>query len=718
MRNSIISSLALSLVFAACGNHANEEKAESEEVHYDQPEVKYPETRMEEVSDNYFGTEVKDPYRWLENDTSAETSAWVKAENEVTFSYLEKIPFRNAFKTRLEELYNYERVSAPMHKGEHFFYYKNDGLQNQAVIYYKKGLDGKEEVFMDPNKMSENGTVSINLLSFSDDAKYIAWSKAEAGSDWTEIHITDIVTKAEMPDVIKWSKFSGADWYGNGFFYSRYPEPKHGMAFSAKNEYHTVYYHKMGEPQEKDVMIFEDRAHPLHYNNLSLSEDGKYMFLYVAEGTDGFEVYFKPTDLKKGGFKPLFTGFEHKSTVVDYHDGWFYVITDIDAPKYRLVAVQPDKIEKEHWKEIIPETGDLLEGVSTAGGKLFANYLKDVSNHVYQYTYEGKMEKEIAFPGPGSAGGFGGRAEDTYVFYSYTSFTYPATIFKYDISSGNSEEYFKPNTKFNPEDYESKQVFYTSKDGTKVPMFIVHKKGIKLDGKNPTMLYAYGGFNISLTPYFNVSLIPLLENGGVYALANLRGGGEYGEEWHRGGMLLNKQNVFDDFIAAAEYLVAEKYTSSDKLAISGGSNGGLLVGACMTQRPDLYKVAFPAVGVLDMLRYHKFTVGFGWVPEYGSSEDSVHFANLYKYSPLHNVKKVAYPATMITTGDHDDRVVPAHSFKFAAELQKMNTGKNPILIRIETDAGHGAGKPTSKIIEETADKWAFMFFNTNSKVNY
>lgn len=710
--------LSVSIFMFACGSPESVETASNEEVVYEQPEVKYPETKTGEVSEDYFGTMVADPYRWLENDTAADTKEWVIQQNEVTYSYLEKIPFRDAFKKRLEEMYNFERMSAPMHKGDHYFYYKNDGLQNQSVIYYKKGIDGKEEVFLDPNKISENGTVSINLISFSGDGKYIAWSKSEAGSDWSELHFTEIETKQEIPDVMRWVKFSGVEWYNDGFFYSKYPTPVKGMEFSAKNEYHNVYYHKLGDDQSKDQLIFEDRAHPLRYHNLSLTEDGKYMLLNVAEGTDGFEVHYKATDTKKGGFKPLFTGFSNKSSVIDHRDGKFYVHTDIDAPKYRLVEIDLANPAKENWKEVIPQNEHLLEGVSTGGGKLFANYLQDVATHIYQYDYSGKKEKEIQFPGLGAASGFWGRVEDEFVFYNFTSFTYPSTVFKYDIASGMSTEYFKPAVKFKPEDYESKQVFYTSKDGTKVPMFIVHKKGLQLNGKNPTMLYAYGGFNISLTPGFNVGLIPLLENGGVYALANLRGGGEYGEEWHRGGMLLNKQNVFDDFIAAAEYLIKEKYTSSEKLAISGGSNGGLLVGACMTQRPDLYKVAFPAVGVLDMLRYHKFTVGFGWVPEYGSSEDSTHFKNLYSFSPLHNVKEVAYPATMVLTGDHDDRVVPAHSFKFAATLQKKNTGKNPMLIRIETDAGHGAGKPISKVIEETADKWAFMFFNTNSKVIY
>jgi prolyl oligopeptidase len=704
-------------IITACNNQ--ETSNSDEAAYYDEIPVTYPTTMKVDVNDNYFGTIVKDEYRWLEYDTAENVMQWVKQQNEVTFSYLEKIPFRNKFKNRLEEIYNYARCSAPIKAGEYYFTYQNSGLQKQSVIYVRKGLMGKDEVFIDPNTLSENGTISINLSGISKDNKYIAYSKSEAGSDWSEIHIMDIATKQQLPDVIKWCKFSGAEWYGDGFFYSRYPTPDKGKEYSAKNEYHQVYYHKLGTPQEQDVLIFRDNKNPLRYHNVSLTEDEKYIIMYVAEGTDGFEVYYKPTDLKTGGFKPLFTGFKNKSSVVDHKDGWFYVRTDIDAPKYKLVAIDINKPSKENWKEIIPEKEHLLESVSTAGGKLFAEYLQDVSTHVYQYDYSGKMEREIELPTVGTAGGFGGKKYDAEVFYSFTSFTFPTTIYKYNIASGKSEVYFKPELKFNPDEYEAKQVFYPSKDRTKIPMFIVHKKGLKMDSKRPTLLYAYGGFNVSLNPAFNVSIIPILENNGVYAMANLRGGGEYGEDWHKAGMLLNKQNVFDDFIAAAEYLINEKYTSSEKLAISGGSNGGLLVGACMTQRPELYKVAFPAVGVLDMLRYHKFTVGFGWIPEYGSSEEEEHFKNLYSYSPLHNLKEgVNYPATMVLTGDHDDRVVPAHSFKFAAKLQEVHKGKNPVLIRIETDAGHGAGKPISKVIEETADKWAFMFYNTNSKIEY
>ena len=710
--------LPLFLMLAACGGeHAETSVAEA--VKYDMPDVAYPATKKVEFSETLHGKVVEDPYRWLENDTAPDVKEWVAEQNKVTFGYLEQIPFRDKFKKRLEEIYNYARQSSPHKTGDYYFYYRNDGLQNQSVIYYKKGLDGEEKVFIDPNTLSKDGTVSIGLAGFSSDHKYAAYSRSDAGSDWQEIRVRDIESGNDLPDVLRWVKFSDAAWYGDGFFYSRYPAPQKGTELSGTNSYHKVYYHKLGEPQEKDVLIFEDLKNPLRYHNVSLTEDDKYLVLYVASGTDGFECHYKATDLKKGGFTPLFTGFENKSSIIDHKDGKFYVHTDIDAPRYRLVAIDIKNPSKENWTEILPQNEDLLEGVSIAGGKLFGQYLKDVTTRIYQYDYSGKKEREITLPAPGTASVSSGKSEDKELFYVFTSYTYPTTVYKYNIGSGNADVFFKPELKFNPDDFESKQVFYKSKDGTKVPMFIVHKKGLKLDGTNPAMLYGYGGFNVSLTPSFAVSIIPLLENNGVYAVANMRGGGEYGEDWHRDGMLLKKQNVFDDFIAAAEYLINEKYTSSDKLAISGGSNGGLLVGACMTQRPELFKVAFPAVGVLDMLRYHKFTVGFGWMVEYGSPDSLEHFNNLFAFSPYHNLKKdVAYPATMVLTGDHDDRVVPAHSFKFAARLQEYHKGENPVLIRIETDAGHGAGKPTSKVIEEVADKWAFMFFNTQSEVNY
>lgn len=680
--------------------------------------VKYPTTKKVNQKDDYHGTEIADDYRWLEDDNAEDTKAWVKEENAVTQDYLSKIPFRKKLRERYEELFNYPKLSSPFKVGEYYFFYKNDGLQNQSVIYYQKGLDAEPEVFIDPNTFSKDGTTAISLVGFSNDDKYVTYSRQDAGSDWQKFYVMEVATKKQLKDELEWVKFSGASWKGDGFYYNRYPAPKPGEEFSGNNKYHSVYFHKLGDDQSKDKLVYEDRNNPNMYHFGNVTEDERFYVMYASPGTDGYATYYK--DLDKGGkFVELFKGYGNKSSVVHSLGDKLLVLTDIDAPKYRLIEVDLKNPDPKNWKEIIPESENLLQGVSTGGGQLFASYLQDATTRIYQSDYNGKNKKEIKLPGLGSAYGFGGRENDQMLFYTFTSFIYPGTIFKYDIASGKSEEFYKTKLKFNPEDYVEKQIFYTSKDGTKVPMFIVHKKGLKLDGTAPTYLYAYGGFNVNLTPSFSTSRILLLENGGVYAMPNLRGGGEYGEEWHKGGMLLNKQNVFDDFIAAAEYLIKEKYTSSEKLAIAGGSNGGLLVGACMTQRPDLYAVAFPAVGVMDMLRYHKFTVGKGWIPEYGSSDDPEHFKNLLSYSPLHNLKPgTEYPATMVTTADHDDRVVPAHSFKFAAKLQEVHKGENPVLIRIETNAGHGAGKPTSKIIDEQADIWSFMLYNTNANVKY
>ncbi|HMN90297.1 MAG TPA: prolyl oligopeptidase family serine peptidase [Saprospiraceae bacterium] len=680
--------------------------------------VTYPTTATVDQTDEYHGTSITDPYRWLEIDTAADVEAWVKAQNEVTFGYLAQIPYRKQIADRYAELFNYPKYGIPQRAGEYYFFAKNDGLQNQAVWYIQKGLNGTPEVFLDPNAMSKDGTVAVSPIGISQDDKYFAYAKSSGGSDWQEIHIIEIAAKKELPDVLKWVKFSGAAWHGNGFFYSRYPEPAKGAELSGNNQYHSIYYHQLGAPQSKDKLVYEDRQNPNFYHYGNVTEDGKYFIMYVAPGTDGFATYYK--DLTKDGpITPLFTGYNNKSSVVHNIGNRFLVLTDIDAPNYRLVEVDIAKPDKTNWKEIIPQRDNLLQSVSTGSGKLFVNYLVNATDRYYQMNYDGSNRQEIQLPGLGSAGGFGGKEDDPVQFYAFTSFIYPNTIFRYDPATGKSEAFFKSDLKFNPEDYTEKQVFYSSKDGTKVSMFLVHRKDLKMNGKNPTQLYGYGGFNISLTPSFSASRLILLENGGVYAMPNLRGGGEYGEEWHKAGMLDKKQNVFDDFIAAAEYLIAEKYTSPDKLAIAGGSNGGLLVGAAMTQRPELFAVAFPAVGVLDMLRYHKFTVGKGWIPEYGSSENPEQFKYLIKYSPLHNLKPgVRYPSTMITTADHDDRVVPAHSFKFAAQLQQAHQGDNPVLIRIETQAGHGAGKPTSKVIEEQADIWSFFFYNTNSPVKY
>lgn len=680
--------------------------------------VTYPDTKKVDQNDDYHGTSIADPFRWLENDTAQDVAAWVQAQNKTTFGYLEQIPFRKQIQDRITELINYPRLSSPFRAGDYYFFYKNDGLQNQAVIYVQKGLTGKPEVFIDPNKLSAEGTVAISLMGISGDDKYVAYSRSEAGSDWQEIHVMEIATKRELPDVLKWVKFSGAAWKDNGFYYSRYPEPAKGTELSGDNRFHSVYYHRLGDDQSKDQLVHRDDKNPNMYHSASVTEDEKYLILYAQPGTDGFATYYK--DLSKGGpFIELFKGYANKTSIVHNIGDRMLALTDIGAPKYKLIAVDLKNPAQSNWKDIIPESNDLLQGVSTGGGFLFANYLKNATDRYFRYNYDGSGKQEIQLPGLGSAGGFGGKEDEDVLFYTFNSFVYPATIFKYDIKTGKSEPFFESELKFNPEDYVEKQVFYTSKDGTQVSMFVVHRKDLKLNGSNPTYLYGYGGFNVNMTPGFSASRLVLLENGGVYAMPNLRGGGEYGEEWHRAGMLLNKQNVFDDFIAAGEYLIKEGYTNKDKLAISGGSNGGLLVGACMTQRPDLFAVAFPAVGVMDMLRYHKFTVGKGWIPEYGSSDEPEHFANLIKYSPLHNLKPgVSYPATMVTTADHDDRVVPAHSFKFAAQLQQSHQGDNPVLIRIETNAGHGAGKPISKVIEEQADIWSFFFYNTNSPVKY
>ena len=679
-------------------------------------EVTYPQTKKVDVVDDYFGVKVADPYRWLEEINSEEVKKWVEAQNKVTFGYLEQIPFREKIHQRLLQLYNYPKYSSPMRVGKYYFFYKNEGLQNQSVIYIQEGLEGKPEVFIDPNQLAPDGTVRISLIGSSRDDRFVAYSRSEAGSDWSEIHVMEIKTRRKLPDVIKWVKFSGAAWWKDGFFYSGYDRPQPGQELKAQNKFQKIFYHRLGNPQEKDLLIYEDKDHPFRYFSVDVTEDGRYLILLITEGTSGNEVYYAPLKKGKLNFKPLITGFSNDSYVVDNVGDKFLVYTNIDAPKYRVVLIDPARPAKENWQTIIPEKENVLNQANTAGGYLFCRYLKDAHSQIFQYDLQGNLIREIELPALGTVSGFYGKKEDKLLFYTFTSFTYPPTIFKYNVETGQSELFRKSEITFNPEDYVTTQVFYKSKDGTQVPMFIVHKKGLTKNGHNPTLLYGYGGFNISLLPYFSALRIFLLENGFVYAQANLRGGGEYGEEWHRAGMLLNKQNVFDDFIAAAEYLINEGYTSPDKLAIAGGSNGGLLVGAAMTQRPDLFKVALPAVGVMDMLRYHKFTVGWGWVVEYGSSDDEEHFRNLYSYSPLHNIKDgVSYPATLVTTADHDDRVIPAHSYKFIATLQEKNKGPNPVLIRIETRSGHGASS-TTKMIDATTDEYAFMCYNLGVKI--
>lgn len=686
--------------------------------HYPVIPVKYPATAKEDTKDNYHGTEIPDPYRWLENDTAVKTEAWVKEQNAVTQEYLSKIPFRNDIRKRYQELYNYTKLSSPRKIGDYYFFYKNDGLQNQAVIYYQKGHDGTPVVFIDPNTLSAKGTASISLLGESRDNKYLAYARQNAGSDWQEIHVREIASNRELPDIIYWVKFSGASWADHGFYYSRYPEPRKGTELSTANKYHTVYYHKLGTPQDKDQKIYENINEPLENQGLSVTEDGNYLILYSSRGTSGFQTSYKKNG-DPGPFTVLFPGYENESSIITNRRDQFIVMTNVHAPKRKVILIDPLNPDEKNWKTIVPEQKHQLSSVTSCGKKLFTEYLENASSKVYQYDYDGTHMQPINLPGLGSVAGFDGKDTELSTFYQFTSFTDPGSIYEYNIQDGSSKSFFTPELKFKPDDYEQKQVWYKSKDGTEVPMFIVHKKGLKLDGSNPCFLYAYGGFNIPMQPSFSPSRMLLLENGGVFAMPNLRGGGEFGEDWHKAGMLDKKQNVFDDFIAAGEYLIKEKYTSKAKLAISGGSNGGLLVGAAMTQRPDLFAVAFPAVGVLDMLRYHKFTIGHAWAVEYGSSDVADQFKYLIKYSPLQNIKSgTQYPATLITTGDHDDRVVPAHSFKFASTLQAAQKGDHPTLIRIETDAGHGAGKPTSKIIDEQADIWSFFFYNTNSKVNY
>ncbi len=684
-----------------------------------QAPITYPHTRKVDTVDDYHGKKIADPYRWLEDDNAADTKSWVDAQNGVTENYLASIPFRPQVKQRLEELWNYPRYGTPFREGKYYYFYKNDGLQNQAVLYRQEGLNGTPEVFIDPNKLSDKGTAALGSLSFSKDSKYCAYLVAKAGSDWQEGFVMDVATKQLLSDKLDWIKFSGLSWKGDGFYYSRYDAPDEKSKLSKKNEFHKVYFHKVGTPQEQDQLIYVDKEHPLRNAGVGLTEDERFLILSTTEGTSGNELYYRDLqDPSQTDFKLLVKGFAYEPSVVENVGDKLLLLTNHDAPNYKLVLVDPKNPAQENWKVIIPEQKEVLQGVGTAGGKLFANYLKDASTRIVQYSVDGKLEKNITLPGIGTAGGFGGKKEDKTLFYTFTSFVAPPTIYKYDIASGKSEVFRKTEVKFNPADYETKQVFFTSKDGTKVPIFLSYKKGIKMNGQNPVLLYGYGGFNIPMTPGFSVSNLFFMEQGGIYAVVNLRGGSEYGEAWHKAGMMEKKQNVFDDFIGAAEYLVKEKYTNPSKLAIRGGSNGGLLVGAAMTQRPELFKVALPAVGVMDMLRFQKFTIGWAWVTEYGSSDKPEQFDYLVKYSPLHNLKKgTHYPATMVTTADHDDRVVPAHSFKFASALQEAHEGPNPVLIRVETQAGHGAGKPTSKLIDEAADIWSFTMYNLGMNFN-
>ncbi len=682
------------------------------------PSIVYPETKKDATVDDYFGTKVADPYRWLEGDasSSAEVAAWVEAENKVTFAYLEKIPFREKIKDRLTQLYNYPRYSAPGRRGEYFFYSKNDGLQNQSVWYWQKGLDGTPEVLLDPNKLSADGTTRLGAFSLSKDGKYLAYGVSKGGSDWNDVFVMDVASRQVEAEHVSWMKASGVSWAGNGFYYSRYPAAEKGHELTSKNENHQVFYHKVGTPQSDDVKVYEDAANPQRFHNIGVSDDERFAFLVISErgkGKKGNAIFYRDLSQPGDAFTPIIAEIgDDTYDVIDNVGDKFLISTDRKSPNGRVFLFDPKNPAEANWKDVIPEKAEPIDSVSLVGGKLFITYLKDVATRAYVYTPDGKLENEIKLPGLGTVGGFGGRTDDKFTFYTFTTFNFPPTIYKYDIATKTSTQFRQPEIPgFKSDDYETSQVFVTSKDGTKVPMFLVHKKGLKMDGNNPTILYGYGGFNVTNSPGFSSLRLALLEQGFIYASANMRGGGEYGEKWHEAGTKLKKQNVFDDFIAAAEYLIKNKYTSSSKLAIQGGSNGGLLVGAVSNQRPELFKAVVEQAGVMDMLRFHKFTIGWNWIADYGSSDNEAEFKALYAYSPIHNLKPgTAYPATLITTADHDDRVVPAHNFKYAAALQAAQGGGNPILIRIDTKSGHGASS-TRKAIEQSADIYSFLMWN-------
>ena len=681
-----------------------------------QKKLTYPKAEKVDTVDVYFGTEVADPYRWLENDTSAATAAWVEAENKVTNEYLAQIPFRKQLLERLTNLANYEKIGAPFKKHGKYYFYKNDGLQNQSVLYVQDSLEGEPRVFLDPNKLSDDGTVALTGLSFSHDGKYAAYTISRSGSDWTEIYVLDTATGQLLDDHIEWAKFTGAAWQGDGFYYSAYDAPVKGKEFSNVNENHKVYYHKIGTPQTEDKLIYQNPAYPKRFYYTGTSEDERILFVYESGAGRGNNLFIK--DLKKANapFIQLTTDFDYQYSPIEVIDNNVYIFTNYGAPKNRIMVADINNPKLENWKELIPEMESVLSSAEVIGGKLFLTYDKDASNHAYVYSQKGEHMHEIKLPSLGSVG-FSGTKDDKECFFVFTSFTTPGTIYKYDMDKNSYELYRAPKVEFNSDDFVTEQAFFPSKDGIMIPMFLTYKKDLERNGNIPVFLYGYGGFGISLNPGFTTSRIPFLENGGIYAQVNLRGGSEYGEEWHIAGTKMQKQNVFNDFISAAEYLINNKYTNPDKIAIVGGSNGGLLVGACMTQRPDLFKVAIPQVGVMDMLRYHKFTIGWNWASDYGTSEDSQEmFEYLKGYSPLHNLKPgTKYPATMVTTADHDDRVVPAHSFKFAATLQECNDGTNPTIIRIDSKAGHGAGKPMAKVLEEQADIYGFIMYNLKMK---
>jgi len=672
----------------------------------------YPETRKGDVVDNYHGTGVPDPYRWLEDDMSEETAQWVRAQNDLTFSYLEGIPFRDAVRERMTEIWDYPKMGTPRQEGDLLFYLYNSGLQNQDIVYMKRG-DSEAGVFIDPNTFSEDGTASLAMYEPSGDQKYVAYAISRGGSDWREIKIREVETGHDLEDHLYWVKFSGISWYRDGFFYTRYEEPEQGNELVAQNRNARVFYHRVGTSQADDLLMYKDEDYPDRGFGISATEDENYLILTATESTSGNALAFRKAGLEKGPFTWIDKDFDHNMVPVGNKDRMLYVLTDYQAPRYRLVGIDLDRPDEDNWVDVIPQhETDVLESVVLSGDRIIASFLRDAYNVAAVHDLRGSFLHEVSLPGIGSLGGFSGHLDDSIAYYSYSSFNYPSTIFRYNTAENTSGEYFSPEVDFERDAYETHQVFYTSKDGTKVPMFIVHKKGLRPDGNTPTLLYGYGGFNVTYSPSFSTTRAVWLEQGCVFALANIRGGGEYGEEWHRAGTVLQKQNVFDDFIAAAEYLISENYTSSEKLAIYGGSNGGLLIGAVVNQRPELFAAAVPFVGVMDMLRFHKFTIGRYWTVDYGSSDDPEQFEYLLSYSPIHNISgDKDYPAILVATGDHDDRVVPAHSFKYIATLQEKYKGNNPVMIRINTDAGHGAGKPTDMMIAEYSDVWSFIWQN-------
>lgn len=696
---------------SSCKNDQNKVKTTELKSDFQEINIETPVTRKDTVSTNFFGTNLQDPYRWLEDDHSEETKNWVIAQNKSTFDYLDKIPFRTQLRSHIEKLYNYEKSGAPIKKGGKYYFFKNNGLQNQDILYVSESLNAEPKVIIDPNTFSKEGTTSLSSYSFSKDGKYMSFMTSAAGSDWNTIMVKDLETGNVLSDTLRWVKFSGAAWQGNGFYYSRYPEPKSQSQLSAKNEYHSVYFHKLGTDQKADKLIYTDKKFPLRNAYASLTEDERFLIISGSESTSGNSLAIQ--DMNKPGSKLnwIIPGFKDDFQVIGNIGEEIFVHTNYNAPNWKVFSFNINKPNEKDWKEVIPAGEDVMQSVNFLGGKLIASYIHNASSLVKIYGVDGKFIKNLDLPEIGTVGGFSGDEKDDEVFYSFSSFIRPNTIYRYDMKSMVSTLHFSPKLEFNPDEYQTTQVWFTSKDQTKVPMFLTHKKNLKMNGDAPTLLYAYGGFDISVLPAFAITRVPIIENNGIYAVANIRGGGEFGKVWHQAGTKERKQNVFDDFIAAADYLVAEKYTSRDRLAIEGRSNGGLLIGATITQRPDLCKVAFPGVGVLDMLRYHKFTIGWAWATDYGTSETKEGFDYLIKYSPLHNARPASYPATMITTADHDDRVVPAHSFKFAAAMQEAKQGNNPMLIRVDVSAGHGAGKPTSKKIDEVADLLSFMFYN-------